>query len=146
MSELTPSETPSEAPPLPEAITQASRRPSPLLIAGVVAIAVASAWSAIAVYHFGFVAPRLTKIGVVDMLTVYREKEAQFAQAIMKDGATQAERDAAMASATEFAKSLPSVLAQISAECGCVVLAGNAVADRHNAIDLTGDLRKRLGL
>ena len=128
----------------PQGAPQEAPRVSARLVAGMVAIGVISAWLAIGVYHFGFVAPRLTKIGVVDMLTVFREKEAQFAQAIMKDGATQAEREAAMAGATEFAKSLPAILTQMSIDCGCVILAGNAVADRHYAIDLTNDLRRRL--
>ncbi len=86
-------------------------------------------------------------LGVVDLATVYREKEESFAKIIGNDKATEEERNKAVAAAQDFAKALPAALAGLSQECGCVVLMGNAVASKTAQVqDLTPLLRARLGL
>lgn len=85
--------------------------------------------------------------GVVDLATVYREKEETFAKIIGSDKATEEERNNAIAAAQSFAKALPAVLESLSQECGCVVLMGNAVVSKTAQVhDLTPLLRARLGL
>ena len=85
-------------------------------------------------------------LGVVDLATVYREKEESFAKIIGNDKTTEEERNKAVAAAQSFAKALPAALAGLSQECGCVVLMGNAVASKTAQVhDLTPLLRARLG-
>lgn len=85
--------------------------------------------------------------GVVDMATVYREKEESFAKIIGNDKTTEEERNKAVAAAQAFAKALPDVLASLSQECGCVILMGNAVVSKTAQVhDLTPLLRAKLGL
>lgn len=122
---------------------------SPRVVMGPVAIVVVTlvnAWLAVAAYHFLILPSQLPRIGVVDLLAIYRDKEAAFTRLIGKEGATDRDREAAMAGATEFARGLPLALDALSADCRCVILAGNAVAGRHTAIDLSPELRRRLGL
>ena len=86
-------------------------------------------------------------LGVVDLATVYREKEDAFAKIIGNDKATEEERNKAVAAAQAFAKTLPAVLASLSQECRCVVLMDNAVASKTAQVqDLTPLLRAKLGL
>lgn len=91
--------------------------------------------------------PPMPPLGVVDLASVYREKEAAFAKVVGSDQASEDERNRAMAAAQAFAKALPTALAGLSDECGCVVLMGNAVASKTAQVhDLTPLLRARLGL
>ena len=86
-------------------------------------------------------------LGVVDLASVYREKEAAFAKVVGSDQASEDERNRAMAAAQAFAKVLPAALESLSEECGCVVLMGNAVASRTaQVIDLTPRLRAKVGM
>lgn len=86
-------------------------------------------------------------LGVVDLASVYREKEAAFAKVVGSDQASEDERNRAMAAAQAFAKALPAALESLSEECGCVVLMGNAVASRTaQVIDLTPRLRAKVGM
>ncbi|MBK6743121.1 MAG: TrbI F-type domain-containing protein [Hydrogenophilales bacterium] len=85
--------------------------------------------------------------GVVDLASVYREKEEAFAKIVGSDKATEEERNKAVAAAQAFAKALPAVLASLSQECGCVVLMGNAVVSKTTQVhDLTPLPRARLGM
>ena len=108
-------------------------------------IAILACGLSVGTYHL-VMAPKLTKIAVVDLPAVYREKEAAFERAITKENATQAERDAALTIATDFARQLPKALDELATECGCTVLSSNAVAGRYNASDLTSALRAKIGL
>lgn len=108
-------------------------------------IAILASGLSVGTYHL-VMAPKLTKIAVVDLPAVYREKEAAFERAITKENATQAERNAALNIATDFARQLPKALDELATECGCTVLSSNAVAGRYNASDLTSALRTKIGL
>ncbi len=100
----------------------------------------------IGVYHV-LAGDRQTRLAVVDLATVYREKEQQFSKLIADENATEADRKKAVAAAQEFAKTLPAALAALSEECGCVVLLGNAVASRTAQVaDLTPLLRAKVGM
>jgi hypothetical protein len=134
-----PAELPVPIPPIPP-----EARAGVGLIA-VVVIAVLASGLSVGTYHL-IMAPRLTRIAVVDLPAVYREKEAAFEKAITKENATQAEREAALNIAAEFARQLPKALDELATECGCTVLAANAVAGRYNALDLTPSLRAKIGL
>lgn len=91
--------------------------------------------------------PPMPPLGVVDLASVYREKEAAFAKVVGSDQASEDERNRAMAAAQAFAKALPAALEGLSDECGCVVLMGNAVASKPAQIlDLTPRLRAKVGM
>jgi hypothetical protein len=84
---------------------------------------------------------------VVDLASVYREKEAVFAKTIGNEKASEEDRKKAFAGAQEFAKALPAALDSLTQECGCVVLMGNAVAAKPaQVLDLTPLLRAKVGM
>jgi hypothetical protein len=135
------------AAPAPESAPAASQ-PTPRAGVGIMAVAIIAVLASgisVVTYHL-VMAPRLTRLAVVDLPAVYREKEAAFEHALTKENATQAERDAAMNMAAEFAKQLPKALDELATECGCTVLATNAVAGRYNVMDVTPSLRTKIGL
>lgn len=102
--------------------------------------------AAVGAYHV-YSQDRQIKLGVVDLASVYRDKEAQFSKAVGDEHATDADRDRAVAAALDFAKTLPNDLASLSQVCGCVVLLGNAVASRTAQVqDLTPLLRAKVGI
>jgi len=98
-----------------------------------------------ATYHYATASYR-QHIAVVDLATVYSEKEALFTKSIMKEGVTTEEKAAALAEAQAFAKTLSKSLDEIAAECNCIVLMANAVAGHQAIEDLTPELRKKVGL
>lgn len=90
---------------------------------------------------------RQPRLAVVDLASVYREKEEQFSRLVANAKATEADRKQAVEDAQAFAKALPAALAAIGQECGCVVLLGNAVAFRTAQVqDLTPLLRAKVGI
>jgi hypothetical protein len=100
----------------------------------------------VGLYHY-LSSDRLNRFGVVDLASVYREKEQQFSRLIAKEDATEEDRKKAVAAAQEFAQTLPAALTSLSNECGCVVLLGNAVASRTAQVqDLTPLLRAKVGM
>lgn len=102
--------------------------------------------AALAAYHYAM-SPRWLRVGVVDLAAVYRVKEAQFSAQIGKGDPSEAGRKRAVEDAQRFALALPAQLEALSAQCGCVVLAANAVASRPaQVVDLTPDLLRAAGL
>jgi hypothetical protein len=102
--------------------------------------------AAVGLYHL-YGQDRPIKLGVVDLASVYRDKEAQFSKAVGDEHATDTDRDRAVAAARDFAKTLPNDLASLSQACGCVVLLGNAVASSTAQVkDLTPLLRAKVGI
>ena len=99
---------------------------------------------AIAAYDRFVVRPS-QRVGVVDVLEVYRVKEAQFAEAVAK-ATTDADRQQAMLLAREFSKRLPAALDELPVECGCLVVVKSALAgsSRH-VVDLTALLKRKVG-
>ena len=115
-----------------------------LLPVAVIAMLVST--MAVAAYHVA-VTPQLTRIAVVDLASVYRDKESAFEKALTKDGVTAREREDALSMATDFARRLPRALDELATECQCTVLATNAVAGRRpETRDLTLALRAKVGL
>lgn len=113
----------------------------------IVLLAVVNAWLAIAAYHWLILPTRLPPpIGVVDLASVYRDKEAAFTRIVSADDVSARERERAIDMAAAFARDLPLALEALSQECGCIVLASNAVAGRFQTVDLTAALRLKVGL
>ena len=106
------------------------------------AIALSMAFSGVALvgYHRLVVSPALT-VGVVDVASLYRDKEAEFAK-VITSGAPEADRQVALARAREFAQRLPGALDEVAAECGCLLILKSAVASMdRRTVDLTRRLK-----
>ena len=100
----------------------------------------------IAAYHH-YVRSPADRIGVIDVTEVYRLKEKQFTDLVTKAGASEADKDKAMAQVEAFAKALPQALEELPQECGCLVLLRNAIAANTPAmVDLTPALKRKVGL
>jgi NAD-dependent oxidoreductase involved in siderophore biosynthesis len=99
---------------------------------------------ALAGYH-RLVALPVQRVGVVDLAEVYRAKEQEFARLLAR-GTTEEERQQAQALARRFAERLPTALDELPRDCGCLVVLRSAVAGHAgNAVDLTAQLRRKLG-
>lgn len=84
-------------------------------------------------------------IGVVDLAEVYRAKEDEFTRRLTA-AHSEAERQAALELARGFSERLPSALASLPAECGCLVLLKASVAGpTAYTVDLTERLRRKVG-
>ena len=100
----------------------------------------------IAAYHHIIRSPA-DRIGVIDVTEVYRLKEKEFTDLVTKAGASEIDKDKAMAGAEAFARALPQALEELPQECGCLVLLRNAIAANTPAmIDLTPALKRKVGL
>lgn len=100
----------------------------------------------IAAYHH-YVRSPADRIGVIDVAEVYRLKEKEFTDLVTKAGASEADKDKAMAGAEAFARALPRALEELPQECGCLVLVRNAIAAATpTTIDLTPVLKRKVGL
>ena len=100
----------------------------------------------IAAYHH-YVRSPADRIGVIDVTEVYRLKEKEFTDLVTRAGASEADKDKAMAQAESFARDLPQALEELPRECGCLVLLRNAIAANTPAtIDLTPALKRKVGL
>ena len=100
----------------------------------------------VAAYHHTVRSPA-DRIGVIDVTEVYRLKEKEFTDLVTRAGASEADKDKAMAQAESFARALPQALEELPRECGCLVLLRNAIAANTPAtIDLTPALKRKVGL
>lgn len=91
-----------------------------------------------------WIAQPALRIGVVDLNTVYREKEADFTRRIT-EARTDADRDQAMQAARTFAQRLPLALEALPKGCQCVVVLSSAVVPAPAyTLDLTPALRQEL--
>ncbi len=114
-----------------------------ILVQGLVTVVVVAL--GLLVYAHWIARPAL-RIGVVDLNTVYREKEAEFTRRIT-EARTDADRDQALQAAREFARRLPQALESLPQECQCLVLLRTAtVAPAPATPDLTPQLRRKVGL
>ena len=111
-----------------------------------VAVSAVVAAAAVATYHYWLLPPQLPRLATVDLAALYREQEAAFSRVVSQEGVTAGEREQAMARAEAFARSLPDALEELSQACACTVLSSNAIAGRHGVVDLTPELRRRVGL
>lgn len=91
------------------------------------------------------VKPQPLRVGIVDLNSVYREKEAEFTRRVTR-AVTDADREQAMVDAREFARRLPTALESLPQECQCLVALSTAiVAPTPETLDLTPLLRNKLG-
>jgi hypothetical protein len=115
------------------------------IIASVVVSLVVVA-AAITAYHRIVIQP-LQRVGVIDVVEIWKLKEKEFTDIVTRSAATDKDRQKAMEIATAFAKELPIALEQLPQECGCLVLLRTAIAaSTQNTIDLTPALKRKLGL
>ena len=110
----------------------------------VLMIALINAWLGMAAYHFWVLPTVLPRVAVVDIATLYREREEAFTRMVSGDQVTDLDRARALDMAERFARELPLALAQLSEDCACTIHPANAVAGRHGVEDLTDLLRRRL--
>ncbi len=95
-------------------------------------------------YHFkyGHVS---TGIGTVDVTEIYNNARTKLAERYMKTGLSDQEKLAIKNDYDSFGKKLENTINQIMSECGCVLVAREAVLTT-NAVDYTTDAIQRMGL
>ncbi len=112
-----------------------------VLVNGLVSVLLLAAYALWIAAHQG---PRLATLDVAEL---YRLKEFQVASALLKEGADEAQRTAALQRAEGFGVELGQLLQSLSRECACLILVQGAVASPSSALpDLTPDVRRKLGL
>lgn len=85
--------------------------------------------------------------GTLDVSELYRLKEAQVAAVLVKRDSADTERLLAIQRAAAFGAELSKVIETLPQDCGCLVLARGAVLGTGtHLVDLTPDVRRRLGL
>ena len=120
-----------------------TRRDAALLIAlnaslSLAAVVVASVW---------LLRVQKPTFGTLDVAELYRLKENQVAEMLVKRDAGDTERTLAIQRVAAFGGEVSKLIDSLPEECGCLVLTRGAVlgSDTH-LIDLTPDVRRRLGL
>ena len=85
--------------------------------------------------------------GTLDVAELYRLKESQVAAVLVKRDSGDAERILAIQRAATFGAEVSKVIETLPEECGCLVLMRGAVlGSGTHLVDLTPDVRRRLGL
>ena len=114
----------------------------PALVQSLLTLIVVAA--ALLLYDRTVVRPAL-RIGMVDVAEVYRQKEAEFTQLLTKAG-SEDDRQNAMLMARTFAQRLPIALEEFR-DCACLVVLKGAVAGpTPHTVDLTAQLRQKVGM
>ncbi len=89
--------------------------------------------------------PRPRAIAVVSLQAVLEVKEAQFSDVVARSGASDAERQRALAAIDSLVSNLGPTISALAADCNCIVLVKEAVVGSAD-IDLTPQLIGKLGL
>ena len=85
--------------------------------------------------------------GTLDVAELYRLKESQVAAILVKRDGLDAERILALQRATSFGAEISRIVETLPQECNCLVLMRGAVlGSSTQLVDLTPDVRRRLGL
>ncbi len=85
--------------------------------------------------------------GTLDVAELYRLKESQVAAVLVKRDIGDLERAMAIQRAAVFGAEVSKLIEALPQECGCLVLTRGAVlGSGAQLVDLTPDVRRRLGL
>ena len=85
--------------------------------------------------------------GTLDVAELYRLKESQVAAVLVKRDIGDTERAMAIQRAAAFGVEVSNVIETLPQECACLVLTRGAVlGSGAQIVDLTPDVRRRLGL
>ena len=94
-----------------------------------------------------WLAPSRPRLATLDVVELYRLKEAQVRAVLMKSGATEQERENALKQASGFGEEIARLIDLLPADCGCLVLARGALIGRAQDVpDLTPEVRRWMGL
>lgn len=115
-----------------------------LLALSVCAIAFITTCLVIFAYH-KFVVSKSHSFAIVDLNEIIKIKQLQFEEILVKPNVTDSERMVAYDLVKNIGKDLPAALVELQAQCGCVILAKNAVISGES-LDLTNQLKDLLGL
>lgn len=98
--------------------------------------------------YAGWSAPaRTPAFAVLDVGELYRAKENQVANVLVKRDASDDDRAAALKRAAVFGLEVAALIESLRDECGCLILARGAVVGPATRLpDLTPEVRRRLGL
>jgi len=90
---------------------------------------------------------RAPAFAVLDVGEIYRAKENQVANVLVKRDASEEDRAAALKRAAVFGLEVAALIETLRDECGCLILARGAVVGPATRLpDLTPEVRRRLGL
>jgi len=85
--------------------------------------------------------------GTLDVAELYRLKESQVAAVLVKRDIGDTERAMAIQRAAAFGAEISKLIEALPTECACLVLTRGAVLGPNaQLVDLTPDVRRRLGL
>lgn len=99
---------------------------------------------ALSAYHAVAYRPPV-RIATVDLEGVVEALELQFADLVSRPGATDADREKALALAESAAPQMSRAVSELVSECGCLVLVKNAVVGQAG-MDLTQRLKERMNV
>jgi len=91
--------------------------------------------------------PEKPTFGTLDVAELYRLKESQVAAMLVKRDIGDTERALAIQRAADFGGEVSRLIETLPTECACLVLTRGAVlGSGAQLVDLTPDVRRRLGL
>lgn len=96
------------------------------------------------VYHQWFTKPT-QRISTLDLNEIMQIKQLQLTTMATRPGATDRDREAAYDQIGQFGRDIEAAISELQRDCNCVLVVRAAVLKGHHE-DLTGELKKRLGM